>query len=531
MIEVKTNKITVYLLKEGKTIENALRDKDNYTRISFNDYDNKEFYYGPSYSYQPKWIAKFFNSELDNINLFNQSSKAVFFTKIEINGTERIFVIPFAYGYSMIDKISCVEDFGLKLVLNVVDRNSIRKIGKRTLSSEPKNTIEQLSKIGKISDFGIDIEQDLVEEITGKPKVSLETEFGKSLVTGKMAFTISTKVNIENIDDFLSKFHEYYIKEDYRDDFAFIDQVKKIRDNTFLNEKLIKKIKDNSILDTKVWMAIPEIIEWEEIAGFSFTGKNDNLFSDITYEAYKDSLTDEQVENITIDFLKNKIITAFKNTDDNEYKHWSAFYCLYCEVEEQEHRYILTNGEWYEIAKDFVDDIEQNYSNVLNNSTSISLINAEKNEKENEYNKRLANSLNNAILMDRKNIRYGGGASAIEFCDVYDKNNKRFIHIKNYYSSSALSHLFAQGKVSGQLFLNDEKFREAVKQKENSLPFNPNDKPNSTDYSIIFGIISEAEEDLNLPFFSKVNLKNEKKLLEAFGFQNIYLVKIQREKN
>ena len=103
----------------------------------------------------------------------------------------------------MINKVHCIENFGLKLVLNVVGRNSIRKIGKRTLSSDPKNTIEQLSKIGKISDFGIDIEQDLIEEITGKPKDDLKEFFTENLVTGKIAFTVSKKVNIDNIDNLL----------------------------------------------------------------------------------------------------------------------------------------------------------------------------------------------------------------------------------------------------------------------------------------------------------------------------------------
>ena len=130
--------------------------------------------------------------------------------------------------------------------------------------------------------------------------------------------------------------------------------------------------------------------------------------------------------------------------------------------------------------------------------------------------------------MDRKNIRYGGGASAIEFCDVYDADNKTFIHVKNYYGSSALSHLFAQGRVSGQLFLNDGSFRKKVKEKVGILPFNPTDTPTATSYKIIFGIISESQDELNLPFFSKVNFKNEKKLLEAFGFKNIYLIKINR---
>ncbi len=130
--------------------------------------------------------------------------------------------------------------------------------------------------------------------------------------------------------------------------------------------------------------------------------------------------------------------------------------------------------------------------------------------------------------MDRKNIRYGGGASAIEFCDVYDADKKTFIHVKNYYGSSAVSHLFAQGRVSGQLFLNDEPFRKKAKEKETTLPFNPTDIPIATDYKIIFGVISESSNELNLPFFSKVNFKNEKKLLEAFGFKDIYLIKICR---
>lgn len=530
MSNIKTNKITIYILKDGKSIESALRN-DNYKKFIFNNYENKEFYYGYSHSYEPKWVENFFNTELTNINLYNQSSKAVLFSKVLINGVERIFAIPFGYGHSMINKVHCIENFGLKLVLNVVGRNSIRKIGKRTLSSDPKNTIEQLSKIGKISDFGIDIEQDLIEEITGKPKDDLKEFFTENLVTGKIAFTVSKKVNIDNIDNLLKTCFEYYQKDDYKNDFAFIDQVKEIKDNTFLTNKLISKIKDDGIQDIKVWMAVPEIIEWEEIAGFSFNGKNEDLFNDITYQDFKSSLTNEQIGNIDFDFLKRKRIVAFMTTEDNEYSHWSAYNCLYCEIKEQRSTYILTNGKWYEIEKDFVDEIENNYRQVLNNSKSISLISANSCEKENEYNERLAQTLSNAILMDRKNIRYGGGASAIEFCDVFDVDNNRLIHIKNYYGSSALSHLFAQGRVSGQLFLNDEKFREKVKEKENSLPFNSVEKPKPTDYQIIFGVISEYEEELNLPFFSKVNLKNEKKLLEAFGFQHIYLVKVLREKN
>lgn len=523
MPEEKTNKISVYLLKDDVGINDIL--KKEYEKLDFN---NGSFYYDKSYRNPPSWINNFFNSNLNDIDLFNQSSRGIYFTKIEVDSKEKIFAIPFGYGHTMIDKMYCVDNFGLKLVLNIVDRESIRKIGKRTLSSDPKNTIEQLGKIGAISDFGIDIEQDLIEEITGKPKSIHKDKFGENLVTGKTAFTISTKVNIDNINDFLKICFDYHKKDDYKEDFSFIDQVQEIKDTESLNNKLIEKFKDSAVENIQLWMAIPEIIEWEDIAGFSFSNKKENLINDISLKDFKKSLSDQQLENLDLKFLKNKKITAFKNSTDDEYASWSAFQCIYCEITEDDKSVILTNGKWYEIAKDFVDEVERNYSAIISNSSAVSLLDAHKKEYEDKYNYRLAESLSGSILMDRKNIRYGGGASAIEFCDVYDVNNKTFIHVKNYYGSSALSHLFAQGRVSGQLFLNDEPFRKKVKEKEETLPFNPEDVPIVTDYKIIFGIISESENELNLPFFSKVNFKNEKKLLQAFGFKDIYLVKINR---
>lgn len=521
MTEEKTNKISIYLLKDNVGIDDIL--KKEYSKLNL---DRGDFYYDKSYSYPPSWIGSFFNSNLNDINLFNQSSKGIYFTKIEIDSTEKIFAIPFGYGHSMIEKMHCVDNFGLRLLLNIVDRKSIRKIGKRTLSSDPKNTIEQLGKVGAISDFGIDIEQDLIEEITGKPKY--QDKFGENLVTGKTAFTISAKVNIENIDDFLKTCFEYYKKEDYKDDFAFIDQVQEIKDTKNINDELIDKFKDDTIENIQLWMAIPEIIEWEDVAGFSFKNKKEDLVSDISLENFKNFLSKEQLENLDFEYLKKKKITAFKNSTDEEYASWTAFQCIYCEITKNDRRLILTNGKWYEIAKDFVDEVENNYSAIIDSSSAISLLDANDGEHEDKYNDRLALSLVNSILMDRKNIRYGGGASAIEFCDVYDADKKTFIHVKNYYGSSALSHLFAQGRVSGQLFLNNESFRKKAKEREGALPFNPIDTPIVTDYKIIFGIISESRNELNLPFFSKVNFKNEKKFLEAFGFRNIYLVKINR---
>ncbi|NSY37551.1 DUF6119 family protein [Leisingera sp. ANG59] len=521
----KTNKLSIYLLKPSTSIEGVLR-KD----FQSIDLENGRFYYAATPSNPPTWVSSFFGVSLADVDLKNRSSKGVWFTEQEFEGETRIFALPFGYGHSMIDKSKCVDDFGLKVVLNVVNRKSIRKIGKRTLASDPKNTVEQLSKIGAISDFGIDIEQDLVEEITGQPKEAVQDIFGKNLVTGKVAFSISMKLDVEDIHDFLRSCKEFYEKDDYKDDFEFIDQVREIKSSANLNDRLIAKLKDDTVEGVQVWMAIPEIIEWENVSGFSFGKKSGDLLDDISLPEFKNSLTQEQLENITIDVLKRKRVAAIKATSDEEFNSWSVFQCLYCEITEADRTVILTNGKWYEIARDFVALVNQSYDEIMAASEDTTLLEAIHGEHENVYNERLAESLPNAIMMDRRNIRYGGGSSAVEFCDVFDADSNAFIHVKNYYGSSALSHLFAQGRVSGELFLNDRGFREKVKAEEGTHPFDENVSPVATDYSIVFGIISESENDLNLPFFSKVNLKNEKRQLRAFGFRDVFVTKIQRQK-
>ena len=516
----KTNKISAYLLKEGVSPSDIFQK----------DYNNKSlkgeniFYYDESRVNKPSWIKGFFGNELNDLELLNRSSKGVYFVKVTIGSKERFFALPFGYGYSMIDKLYCEDDFGFKIVLNLVGK--IRKIKKRTLSSDPKNTTEQLSKIGDISDFGIDIEQDLIEEITGKPN---DSYFGNNLVTGKVAFTASIQVDIGNVEEFLKRCFEYYQKKDYQKRFAFIDQVKEIRDVDEWNAKLIDQLKNSNNENVQVWMAIPEIIEWEDVAGFSYSNKKDNLVDDILLEDFQKSLSDSQKKLLDIDWLKKKKISCFRSSSDQEYINWSAFDCLYCEVTKDRRKILLSNGKWYEIAEGFVDQVETSYKNTIDNSLGINFIDCNKKEHEDKYNKRLSKEIG-GVLMDRKNIIYGGGSSSVEFCDVYDEKNKALIHIKNYYGSSALSHLFAQGKVSGQMFLSDKKFRDKVKEKEKELKFNPGTNPRPNDYKIIFGIISESKKSLNIPFFSKVNFKSTKNLLNTFGYKNVFLTKIQRIK-
>jgi uncharacterized protein (TIGR04141 family) len=119
-------------------------------------------------------------------------------------------------------------------------------------------------------------------------------------------------------------------------------------------------------------------------------------------------------------------------------------------------------------------------------------------------------------------------SDAIEFCDLFTLQ-RDLIHVKRYGASSVLSHLFAQGVVSGELFASTQAFRSEVRRR---LPrshrhlVEPKERPANQAYRVIFAIISEQSgQALSLPFFSRVNARNAIRRLMGLGYR-IGLAKI-----
>ena len=192
------------------------------------------------------------------------------------------------YGRTLLNPGVWEERFGLKVALNVIDSENVRSIDKQNMSVTPKFSKEQITKDGTFADFGIDIEQDLIQGITGKSK---NESFGKT-VTGKDSLSVSVKVDHTDIKSFLETCYEQYNSDDYKKNFGWIDQISAIKDPIIIEEfdsKLIEKIKNGEF--EKTWMAIPEIIAWEDVSEFKF--KNHSFGDDIDLRTYLEFLTDE----------------------------------------------------------------------------------------------------------------------------------------------------------------------------------------------------------------------------------------------
>lgn len=513
----KTNKINFYLIKEGLGLEEIFKApvEELETEAMSEEYT---LYYNPRGIGPAPWVKDFFDKEImkGERHVFNTaSSQAVLLRTVTLKENEITFAICFGTGYHMLKKDAYEPKFGLVSVLNIVDENSLRKIDKHDISGTPKFTAEQLSKKGGQMDFGLDVELDILLGATGTldKKIPREARLRKlfgTTISGKSNLNINAKFDISNIDRLLKASYIAFKSKRYEGKgFAWIDKIELVKNKSLRQLQLSAEL-DKCLVDTssnhKIWLAVPELVEWQDVKGFYFEKEKDTLFEDVTFDALKKVIEGE----ITVQKLHAVNVHALHANGERAAYSWTAYQCLYAEVSLGDKSYILINSEWYKLKDDFITETNNKYQNIIDYHTSdISFKEYQSSHvDENGYNASMTLDLPNAVCMDAKNIIHGGGHSKIEFCDIFDVGNRKIIHIKKYSGSSVLSHLFAQGFVSAQLLLDDANFKSKVEEKIKSVSgidysFDGTD----TEYEVVFGIIAKPGYQ-NLPLFSKINLNN-----------------------
>ena len=470
-------------------------------------------YWGNSHVNTPQWASLFFAGSINTDNIFTANARAVLLVRIprDQNDLEKTFAVTMGYGKNMLKDDVIEERFGLKVILNTIKPDSLRRINKVNIGGNQKLSNEQLPLKAGITDFGLDINRDLVSNITG---VSEDESYAKGMLSGGDILTLTADVDITNIVDFLEKTYKKYNLNTYKTNFGWIDQIQEVKGTRMierLDSELISSINASS---ESVWMAVPEIINWEEIKGFKYKGQDiyDDIDISLVKESFRESLS-------SIAQLKSKRIVAISALDDSERHSWNACRCLYGELLLDGNAYCINSGKWYRINNEFVSQINQDYS-----STRISTIDfddfTDGHKTESGYSIDFQEKHSDAYLvLDAQNFAYGGGHSKIELCDLLSKS-KELIHIKPYTGSSTLSHLFNQAAVSAELVLSDTQFlslaNERIREIAGSDSFTITDR---RAIKVVFGIIHKSRTELPpIPFFSKVSLRYTKSRLQAFGF-------------
>lgn len=514
--EPKTSKLTIYLIKpEFTDIADIVESRQAPIELE----NLGHFVFEESHTNRPDWLTNFFGSTLDDQNIFTSSAKGALVVPVTTADGQRYFVITFGVGRHLLKDGVVEERFGLKVVLNSVDINSFRSIDKTALGAIPKHSREQMSKDVTPAEFGIDIEQDLISSVTGKSRDEI---LGKS-VTGRDALSVSVKVDIQNVGEFLQHCYTRYKSVDYKRNFDWIDQIAEVRDKVIqdqLNAELVNKITTNDL--TKLWMAVPEVVDWSDISGFRYRRKvRGDLHDDLDVTTFLNELG----RIPTLEELKNASVHAISASTEDELYKWTVYQCLYAECRVNGKLYILNNGKWYDIADGFCAEVERDFTGT--NRSTIAFPDCSY-QNEGDYNTHASTIIPNSCCMDKQIITYGGGHSSIEFCDIYTSDGK-MIHVKKYGGSNILSYLFSQGVVSGELFVSDPAFREKLNLKlpDSHKLTDTLTRPIAPEHEIVYAIISNSDDDLDIPFFSKVSLRNARRRLSGFGY-SVSIRKVQK---
>lgn len=459
----------------------------------------------------PPWFSFFEPGVPSDIqrNLRNQSASAAFL----LSTRGRIFALTFGYGRSLLDP-ACIEDrFGLKVALNTIDRDKMRIIDRKNLDTLLTQTRTQTSRRCAIEDFHIDTYQVLLKAVTGEAK---DDSFAKC-VSGSDSTCLNCNATLDTIVEKCGDLLDAFNREDYKQDFPWVDNIKEIRNkNTIdsLNDELVSRLQASS--RDKLFLAIPDIVEWGSIQGFKFMKRQGEVFPDIRLTDFLGSVGD--FSRISATFLKNRRVLLVHTDSDFIEAKWPVYQCINYETSRDNQTFLLTGGTWYQVDSSYMETVNNQMSAI--SKVAFPFI-ATQGQSEEDFNKSVHDSDPNFALMDRKNINYGGGKSKIEFCDLYHRD-KMMVHVKKYSGSSVLSHLFAQGVNSARVFLEDTNFRQSVGSKlPSSHRFDPALRPEPKDFHVMFGIISAHPEGIpdNLPFFSKITLAQSKKELELLGFK------------
>ncbi|WP_138379468.1 DUF6119 family protein [Luteithermobacter gelatinilyticus] len=512
--------ISVYLLKEEVAdYQDALKDNIAFTRIDPKEGDDETgaaLFIKPTLKNPPRWQALLSGTfDLNQVDLGVKSSSAVLFLTVE----DRKFALAFGHGHAMLDDAKVVHDFGLEASLSMVEPEQLRNIDVMRPEAMALRKRHQVGRSSRMEEFEIDQLLDVVRSITGR---SSDQDFAKK-VTGTTAFKITANLEYADLANKCARALELYESDAYQENFALIDNLRSEKDPAViarLDDALLDALKNREF--DRISLSPPEIIEHREIVGFKYRGyAGDEIKPDLDIADYFAVYPDQDALDLTT-LKRHKVHVQFED-DESARAIWKLYKCIIFDCVIDDRQYILTEGNWYRIDTAFRDRTNEFFRNSV---VEMDLPSAGATEFERDYCARVAQG-EGVYLFDRQTFRVPGETARYELCDLLF-NERVLLHIKPYKNGSgALSHLFRQGEMAGELFCREPEFRRAARAHLETLNADavgliPDEPPDARQYTLRFGIIAKRRAQgggFDIPFFSKVSFQHAARRLSAYGYR------------
>ncbi len=484
----------------------------------------------PKEPWWPEFLREWVEGDLPLIT--TQSSSGI----LLIQAHKRWFAVAFGYGYCMLKDDSYERRFGLRVTLNCVDPDNLRRVDMRTLDDAAMHTVRQAGRGVPISAFDITASRDVLRGVAGLPRADYH-DFARSLM-GKDCLVLTAPVGFGGIGNKCVQALRHFKRTDYRKSFSFVDELRTVDDPVLvdkLDTALLKALGSAHPADT-VAMTPPETTA-EGSLGFTYStsSRASHASPFLQVEDYLQSLDDRSETALRKGVIDGRHRVYQHHTEEPKTRTLAPVYkCLGFETRLDRLSYVLCEGEWFEVDASLAGRVDKAVAHMQNTELKLpSHLPCDKGEG--GYNMRVAGLHKDWAFMDRKNVRPGGASSVLEACDLLT-DNLEFIHVKQSGASSKLSHLVKQGENSAVCFLEDEGFRTQLREQVGKSSKRlakriPSATPARDGFEVVYAVITSRVQDWpkSIPFFTKLSLHLAHTALNRMNVKNS-LVRIHDER-
>jgi len=457
----------------------------------------------------PSWrgyLEKYISSDINQI--VNKTSSFVLLYK----HNNSLYALTGGYGYNKIKKY-VQEDFGVNIALRMIEEKEISALKQRSMKGHTRQIYRAVSGYDPL--FDRENYTRILNAIQGKGNF-LGKRFG---VVGKTSLILRTTKDIDNLDEVFNEIENIAAKEEK---IHFPKSYKVVKDPS-LKEILNTKAVD---LINRYWSEQEDrerlYLEFEDpLVQFrcdrfkvQFKWKSAEI-PEFDLDVVRKALTEQGIVKIdALEDLEKIKFTGFNEAGFEEFTRETFWELLICEIDNDGKSYIKIKKQWLQILDEAKEFIDSQISNIQIELKALPEWDKKNCPKEIDYNKYVANEKGWKCL--DQDFIYIEGKSKIEVCDVFNKSEKQFFHIKETWGSKS-AYLFTQGMTAAEFYSNSSEFREKCKEKW----------PDEFDAlhkqcQVIFGVASEKDiEDnfpLNMTYFAKLNLYNAVATLKNFEY-------------
>lgn len=504
-----------------------------------NDEWGARLYVWPGEQRPPGWLAFIESGFGEGLELPDSAqSSAVIVVRVFFR-RDRYYALAFGSGRYAIKRQAVDPKYGLQVALNAIyegDEDSevldaaarVNQVNTRNVGANTMRTLRQTNRSTDFDVFELDLDGDQLDGITGNP---LDESLGRR-VRGTDSLRVGRPTTFDELGEICRNLARYHEKKDYQRRFGFVDNIK-----AETNVGVIADLEDAAVSsflgEGSAWaLTPPDLLDFDAIDLFEIPDL-DISGTEISPVDLSAVLNAEGIA--TAGELAGLVVRGLDGNGD-VVGAWSVLSCLDGQVDLDDTTFLVDAGQYYRISENYLGELDDYISNIHRSPVvlpdSVREVQADGSLREiteGQYNEIAANSSDQFILLDKKLVTIYAKTSPIEVCDVLTLSGQ-LVHVKRKFSSSSLSHLFAQGYVSSELLSDNPEYRRAIRSKiENAhTEFRhlfPDNGLVTSNFEIVYAIVADwtGRELTDIPFFSKVNLRRYRRALRRLQYHVTYV--------